>query len=103
MCFILALFQVHPTYPLVIAANRDELRTRPSQGPHRWPGEPAIWAGRDAVAGGTWLGVNDRGVLAAITNRRDGTLDPSRPSRGNFCLDVLRQSSPEAARALVVD
>jgi uncharacterized protein with NRDE domain len=103
MCFILALFQVHPNYPLVLAANRDELRTRPSRGPHCWPGEPAILAGRDEVAGGTWLGVNDRGLLAAITNRRDGPLDPSRPSRGNLCLDVLRQPSPEAARALVVD
>jgi uncharacterized protein with NRDE domain len=67
------------------------------------PGEPAIWAGRDEVAGGTWLGVNDQGVLAAITNRRDGALDPSRPSRGILCLDVLRQPSPEAARTLVVD
>jgi uncharacterized protein with NRDE domain len=103
MCFILALFQVHPTYPLVIAANRDELRNRPSRGPHRWPGEPAIWAGRDEVAGGTWLGVNERGVLAAITNRRDGPLDPARPSRGALCLGVLRQPSPVAARSLVAE
>src|SRR5262245_1245085 len=103
MCFILALFQIHPNYPLIVAANRDELRTRLSREPHRWPGEPAIWAERDEVASGTWLGVNDRGLLAAVTNRRDGALDPSRPSRGILCLDVLRQPSPEAARTLIVD
>ncbi len=101
MCFILALFQVHPRYPLIVAANRDEARSRPSTGPIKWPGDPEVWAGRDDVAGGTWLGVNSAGVLAAITNRVGGKPDPNLPSRGQLCLAVLRQPSLQAARATV--
>lgn len=97
MCFVLVLFQVHPSYPLVVAANRDEDRARPSRSPFRWPGEPAIWAGRDEVAGGTWLGVSEHGVLAALTNRRDGTVDKALPSRGTLCLEVLHEAMPAAA------
>src|SRR5437764_9101163 len=101
MCFVLALFQVHAAYPLVVAANRDEDRARPSRPPFRWPDEPALWAGRDEVAGSTWLGVNRSGLLAAITNRRDGVNDPSLPSRGALCLGVLRQPSPAVASEFV--
>jgi uncharacterized protein with NRDE domain len=103
VCFILVLFQAHPSFPLVVAANRDEDRARSSLPPFRWDGEPALWAGRDEVAGGTWLGVNHLGVLGAITNRRDGENDPSFPSRGALCLDVLRQESPAMAAALVAE
>jgi uncharacterized protein with NRDE domain len=97
MCFVLVLLGVHPDYPLVVAANRDEARDRPSRGPHAWPGEPGIRAGRDEVSGGTWLGVNGPGMVVAITNRRDGAVDPARRSRGLFCLEVLRQRDPAAA------
>lgn len=106
MCFILVLFQVHPSYPLVVAANRDEDRARASRAPFRWPEEPTLWAGRDEVAGGTWLGVNDAGLLVGITNRRNGPdekNDPSLPSRGALCLSVLRQPSPATAAALVTE
>jgi len=101
VCFILALFGVHPRYPLVIAANRDESRVRPSTGPHLWPGSPAIWAGEDDVAGGTWLGVNTTGLVAAITNRVGGPVDRALPSRGQLCLAVLRQPGLPAARATI--
>ena len=101
MCFILTLFRVHPRYPLIVAANRDEARSRPSTRPIEWPGKPEIWAGRDEIAGGTWLGVNGAGVLAAITNRTEGTPNPDLPSRGQLCLAVLRQPTLTGARALV--
>jgi uncharacterized protein with NRDE domain len=101
VCFILALFGAHPRYPLVIAANRDEARARPSTAPHLWPGAPAIWAGRDDVAGGTWLGVNTAGLVAAITNRVGGPVDPTLPSRGQLCLATLRQPDLPAARATI--
>ena len=103
MCWIAVLFQVNPLCPLIVAANREEKRARPTRAPFRWPGEPAIWAGRDEAAGGTWLGVNAAGLLAAVTNRPEADADASRRSRGLLCLDCLRRESPAAARAFVGD
>jgi uncharacterized protein with NRDE domain len=90
-------------YPLIVAANRDEHYDRPSAAPNLWSTEPEIMAGKDLLAGGTWLGVNERGVLAGILNRRLPN-DQSKPvharSRGLFCLDLLHRSSAAEARQL---
>ena len=103
MCWIAVLFRVNAHYPLIVAANREESRRSPSQAPCRWTGRPPIWAGRDDVGGGTWLGVNSTGLLAAITNRPDDSGDPTRRSRGLLCLESLRRDSPRSARSFFVD
>ena len=38
MCWIAVLFRVNPHYPVIVAANREESRQRPSQAPFRWAG-----------------------------------------------------------------
>ena len=103
MCFILIVFQAHERYPLIVAANRDEARSRPTQSPCLWPDTPALWAGRDEIAGGTWLGVNAMGLLAAVTNRPTESIDRTLPSRGLLCLEILRQPTPHAAATLFAD
>ena len=103
MCWLAVLFHVNAHYPLIVAANREETRTRPSLAPFQWTGSPAIWAGRDELAGGTWLGVNAAGRVAAVTNRPAGSRDAARRSRGLLCLDTLRCDSPASARTLFVD
>jgi uncharacterized protein with NRDE domain len=105
MCWIAVLFHVNPHYPLIVAANREESRARPSRAPFRWPGRPALWAGRDELGGGTWLGVNASGLLAAVTNRplADVSPDLTLRSRGLLCLDTLRCDSPVSARSFFVD
>ena len=51
----------HP-WPLLLAANRDEMADRPWRPPARhWPDRPDVIAGLDVLGGGTWLGVNDAG------------------------------------------
>jgi uncharacterized protein with NRDE domain len=84
--------------PLVIAANRDEALSRPSEGPRCGVerGMP-ILAPRDLEAGGTWLGLNARGIFVAITNRHNGVRHPGARSRGQLVLDALAESSVEAA------
>jgi hypothetical protein len=60
-------------------------------------------AGLDELAGGSWLGVNDEGMVAAVLNRR-GTLGPSagKRSRGELVLDALDHAEAYmAAEALV--
>ena len=49
-----------------IGANRDEMVERAWDAPGEfWPG---VIAGRDRLAGGTWLGMNRHGVVAAVLN-----------------------------------
>jgi uncharacterized protein with NRDE domain len=86
---------------IFIAANRDELLLRPWEPPAAyWPEQPDVVAGRDATAGGTWLGVNGHGVMAAILNRH-GTLGPAagKRSRGELPLLALQHQTAEAAAA----
>jgi uncharacterized protein with NRDE domain len=103
MCWIAVLFHVNAHYPLIVAANREESRTRPTRAPFPWAGSPTVWAGRDELAGGTWLGVNATGLLAAVTNRPAASRDATLRSRGLLCLDTLRCDSPESARTFFVD
>lgn len=70
MCLIVFALQQHPDYPLVVLANRDEFYDRPSQQADFWPDAPELLAGRDLLAGGTWLGITRQGRFAAITNYR---------------------------------
>ena len=107
MCLILFAWNAHPIYSLVIAANRDEFHQRPSADADFWEDDPAILAGRDLQAGGTWLGVTRSGRFAAITNYREPTVPnlPSKHSRGHLVRDYLRseQSPIDHARSLAAD
>jgi uncharacterized protein with NRDE domain len=86
-----------------MVANRDERLERPWDSPAAWwPDRPAVIAGRDRLAGGTWLGINRAGVVAAVLNRQ-GSLGPApgKRSRGELPLIALAESSAwDAARAI---
>ena len=100
MCTLAIYLRQFEKYPLVVAANRDEHFTRASEAPKIWNADPAMLAGKDLVAGGTWLGVNATGLAAAIVNRRIQTEPPAAPrSRGQLCLDMLQTATLGDARA----
>ena len=91
MCTLVIARRPGDPWPLLVAANRDEMVDRPWQPPGRhWPDRTEVVAGRDELAGGTWLGVNGSGVVAAILNRV-GSLGPSadKRSRGELVLEAL--------------
>lgn len=90
MCLILLAWRVHPEFPCVLAANRDESHGRATAVADWWPGVAGILAGRDLHAGGTWLGVTRRGQFAALTNFRDsGVRRAEAPSRGMLVSELL--------------
>lgn len=103
MCTVVLLRRPGHRWPLLIAANRDEMIDRPWLQPARhWPDRPEVVAGQDELAGGTWLGINDTGVVAAIMNR-PGSLGPAPGvrSRGELVLEALDHGDAgEAAEAL---
>lgn len=91
MCLILFAYEAHPSYRLVVAANRDEFRERPTAAANFWDDAPDVLAGRDLSRGGTWLGVTRGGRFAAVTNYRDSRApDPDAPSRGHLVGDFLK-------------
>lgn len=70
MCILFVAIEQHPRYPLIIAANRDEFFNRPTSASHFWGSPPTILSGIDQQAGGTWMGINQTGHIAALTNIR---------------------------------
>ena len=71
MCLIVLAWKARADLPLVVAANRDEWRARPTEPAHWWSDHPGLLAGRDLEAGGTWMGITRNGRFAAVTNFRD--------------------------------
>ncbi|MDE0800730.1 MAG: NRDE family protein [Rhodospirillaceae bacterium] len=99
MCTVVILRRPDHRWPLLVGANRDEKITRPWLAPSRhWPDRPDVTAGLDELGGGSWMGLNDHGVVACILNRR-GTLGPQygKLSRGEIVLDALDHPDASAA------
>ena len=104
MCLLIALFQVVDDAPLIVAANRDELFARPAV-PMTVLRErdPRVLGGRDELAGGTWLAVNEHGVVAGLTNQpAPHGRDASKRSRGELPLAFTAcRSAADAVRDVV--
>jgi uncharacterized protein with NRDE domain len=97
VCLLIVLAQMHRELPLVVAGNRDELLDRPAiPMAILRDTNPRIVGGRDELAGGTWLAVNDAGVVAGLTNR-PATKDPTRRSRGELPIALTSHASAAAA------
>jgi uncharacterized protein with NRDE domain len=105
MCTLVILRRPDHDWPLIIAANRDEMLDRPSRPPARhWPDRDNVTAGQDELAGGSWLGINDDGLAAGVLNRT-GTLgpDPTLRSRGELPLEALDHAEAEAVAEALFD
>ncbi len=105
MCLLGIEFGRFAEFPVLVLANREEFYARPSAGPRlcrRHDETPGWMGGVDLVAGGTWLGVNDCGVLVAVTNRKKSRIPENAPSRGLLCRKLLagRDSAHVVEQAL---
>lgn len=103
MCTIILFHRLFDDYPLAVAANRDEALARPSAGFS--VRENGFFAPVDLQHGGTWIGLNRHGLLAALTNRFGAARDASRRSRGeipNLALDHP-DANAAAQRLLALD
>jgi len=95
MCLVLIAWRVHPRYPLIVAANRDEFYARPTLPAQRWPGASGLTAGKDLEAGGSWMGVDAAGRFAAVTNFRELEQGPADAlSRGELVTGYLLGDAP---------
>ena len=90
MCLIFLSYQQHPEYPLIVLANRDEFYRRPTEQASYWSNDDVL-AGKDIEGGGTWLGLNQNGKLAMLTNYRDlKNIKANAPTRGKLVSNFLQ-------------
>jgi hypothetical protein len=103
MCTVLVLLRPGERWPLLVATNRDERLERAFDLPDRyWPAVPGALAWRDRAGGGSWLGLNDDGVVATLVNAHD-QLGPlaGKASRGELVVRALAErDAASAARTI---
>jgi len=107
MCLIALSWKQHSRYRLALIANRDEAHDRPASPAGVDAIDPALYGGRDLLAGGSWLMASAHGRLAAVTNVRAGAAEGPMPrSRGALVrefaggdgnVDTLAELAPQAA------
>ena len=68
MCTLAIHFHQSSKLPLVVAANRDEFYARRALPPRVISVRPWVAGGQDLNAGGTWFGVNEHDMVAAVLN-----------------------------------
>src|SRR6185437_4709107 len=89
MCLLAVFHRVLPGAPILLAANREESLVRPTALPELRFVAPRVLCGLDLVAHGTWLGVNQHGLVVAVTNRPFPKPLGTSPSRGQLCRRLL--------------
>jgi uncharacterized protein with NRDE domain len=93
MCLISVGFALPGEFSFVLAANRDERHARPSTPARWWPDAPHILGGRDEIAGGSWLAVDRRGRIAAVTNFFEPPRSGAPRSRGGLVAGFLEREA----------
>ncbi|RVT89964.1 hypothetical protein EOD42_24695 [Rhodovarius crocodyli] len=99
MCTVFLLHRPGHAWPVMLAANRDEMLERPWAPPAaHWPDHPDIIGGIDRMAGGTWMAINRYGVVSAVLNRV-GSLGPAPGKRSRGELPLIALAGRTAAEA----
>ncbi len=103
MCLLAIQYRLVPEAPILVAANREEFYERASLSPAIQSGKPRVLCGTDQETGGTWLGVNQNGLVVAVCNRPKvhGPIAPR--SRGLLAKDLLRCGSAQNACDLALE
>jgi len=97
MCTLIILYRPNDKWPLLVGGNRDEMVNRPWLEPaNHWSNK--ICAGKDILAGGTWFGINNQGMVASVLNRINSLgNDKNKKSRGIIPIDILNKNNIEEA------
>lgn len=102
VCTLALLYGLLKDYPVVALHNRYLGKDTLEQPPRRLNGN--TMAPIDMESGGTWIGVNDSGLLLAITNQETQRLPGPGRSRGLLVLDILKEyETAEDAKEHLLD
>jgi uncharacterized protein with NRDE domain len=102
VCTLVLLYGLLKDYPVVALHNRYLGKDTLERPPRRLNGNTV--APLDVESGGTWMGVNDSGLLLAITNQETQRLPEPGRSRGLLALDILNDhDTAEEAKEHLLD
>ena len=102
MCTLVLLYRLLKGFPVVALHNRYLGNNTTEKPPTRLNGNTV--APLDVETGGTWIGMNDSGLLLAITNQETQRLPEPGRSRGLLALDILKdQRTAEEAKERLLD
>ena len=104
MCTLFIYRTKNTDWPILLATNRDEFLSRKFYSPnYHWSRFPSIFAGKDLLKGGSWLGINKYGVCTAILNRPSVDIDyKNLTSRGSIIIDVLKNKTSMQAKDIII-
>lgn len=101
MCVLAIHFQATSEAPVLLAHNRDDSYERPVGPPRVHYGRPKVICPVDRKDGGTWIGVNQHGLVVAVINRvKPGTEPPEGRSVYVLCRELLNSASASQAISL---
>ena len=103
MCTLFIYRNKLSDWPLLIATNRDEKLNRKFYAPgYHWKSFPKIFAGKDLLKGGSWLGINEYGLCVAVLNR-DSLIESNQSlvTRGNLVIEALKYSTAKEASSII--
>ena len=102
MCTLIISKNSNKHWPIMIASTRDEEISRSFLAPARhWKDYPQIFAGYDKKKRGSWLGINDKGLLVAILNRTNNKEKIIKTSRGQIVIEALKQKNSIEALKII--
>jgi hypothetical protein len=94
MCTVVLLYRQVEDYPIIIAQNRDALADSVESPPSNLTSDGRVFGPRELKSRGTWIGVNQAGLVCALTNRYQPDRENYRAnmSRGQLVLNVLEHA-----------
>ncbi len=103
MCTLFIYRSKNSDWPILIANNRDEYYSRSFFSPgFHWKNYNYIFAGKDLLQGGTWLGVNKYGLCVCVLNRTSDLQDEKDLySRGNLIINCLKHRNASEVKSFL--
>lgn len=97
MSLLAVVYHLVPESPILIACNHDDMTDAVWPVPAIHSGKPRVLASVDGVTGGTFLGVNQNGMMVAALPRRKSQSTVGAESRNVLVRQLLRSMSARSA------
>lgn len=93
MCTLILLYRLFDSHPVVALHSRYVKRGAREHPPRRTELSRNIYSPIDDTSKGTWIGLNDAGLLMAVTDQDTAWVENPERSRGTLVFDILDRFS----------